>query len=603
MKNNYLPENIESVIGLPEGGRVKVEVIYSEAAASAKIDLLMRQPVGMTILEYANHNIGFQWESEVYGAGTNIEFGIYWSYNHWGVIYEGNEAGAVIEQLNSRQYQIGYEAAGDDWDYNELVILVTIEDYELLVEIEPAVIGAGEEAIITVKKQYMDGRVEEFPAGQIFEAGMMEGCAAGGLINGTDTVAYINGITQPIKFVAADSLENEEEMVRIGVGLLGTGEGIIMMKQKSENKIREKMEIQEETNTELIIGEYCFPGNFVSDRVGEGNLVVEKGGCDEGAPNCTTEIKAPLGFSYRIEYKNKINKSGFQQRDLCKISSGSGFTWIRYDNWITLYEDQPPYHPIPQKDEFYSPFIITTCFNRLLYNGVGAYQYEFKSTNESEDSIYINFIISECNNFSKEIRSESQLNSIPVNEICKALKDFELGRYRQAEVGEPIPSIWEQNNVQYYIIDVIYEHEKYHVRDATRYANENYNKYKFTVKSIEGSHINKSLKEHLETKFKCSESIKNYEDAKQKGEKYITSALKEFMNFHKRTWYAGTVQINFEGEKIYRIRELFAHWSDSVQNKITQYQNILIRREGFDASKCDYHLKNWDPFKIYRNNL
>ena len=51
-----------------------------------KIDLLMSQPVGMTILEYANKNIGFQWESEVYGAGTNIEFGIYWSYNHWGVI-------------------------------------------------------------------------------------------------------------------------------------------------------------------------------------------------------------------------------------------------------------------------------------------------------------------------------------------------------------------------------------------------------------------------------------------------------------------------------------------------------------------------------------
>ncbi|MFN3874232.1 MAG: hypothetical protein ACK4R9_14630, partial [Ignavibacterium sp.] len=80
LKNNYLPENIESVIGLPEGGRVKVEVIYSEAAASAKIDLLMRQPFGMTILEFANQNIGFQWESEVYGAGTNVEFGIYWSY-------------------------------------------------------------------------------------------------------------------------------------------------------------------------------------------------------------------------------------------------------------------------------------------------------------------------------------------------------------------------------------------------------------------------------------------------------------------------------------------------------------------------------------------
>ncbi|MEP0860553.1 MAG: hypothetical protein HRF52_03845 [Ignavibacterium sp.] len=140
------------------------------------------------------------------------------------MIYEGNETGAVVEQLNSRQYQIGYEAAGDDWDYNELVLLVTIEDYELLVEIEPTIIRSGEEALITVKKQYLDGRVEEFPAGQLFEVGMMEGCAAGGLVNGADTTAYIYGIVQPVKFVAADSLENEEEMVRIGVGLLGTGE-------------------------------------------------------------------------------------------------------------------------------------------------------------------------------------------------------------------------------------------------------------------------------------------------------------------------------------------------------------------------------------------
>ncbi|MEP0860554.1 MAG: hypothetical protein HRF52_03850 [Ignavibacterium sp.] len=76
IKNKYLPENIESLIGLPEGGRVKVEVIYSEAAASARIDLLMRQPTSMTILEYANQNIGYQWESDIYEAGTNVEFGI-----------------------------------------------------------------------------------------------------------------------------------------------------------------------------------------------------------------------------------------------------------------------------------------------------------------------------------------------------------------------------------------------------------------------------------------------------------------------------------------------------------------------------------------------
>jgi len=122
----YQPDNPQSTIFLPEGGKVRMEVVYSEAAGTAKIDLLLRQPTAQTLLEYANQNIGYSWLSEEYPANTNVEFGIYWYYNSWGTIYQGNEAGAIITQFSSDSYEIGFEAAGDDWDYNELVIEVVV---------------------------------------------------------------------------------------------------------------------------------------------------------------------------------------------------------------------------------------------------------------------------------------------------------------------------------------------------------------------------------------------------------------------------------------------------------------------------------------------
>ena len=53
------PDNLQSTINLPKGGKVTAKVIFSEAAASSKIDLLIRQPENQTLVEYANHSIGF----------------------------------------------------------------------------------------------------------------------------------------------------------------------------------------------------------------------------------------------------------------------------------------------------------------------------------------------------------------------------------------------------------------------------------------------------------------------------------------------------------------------------------------------------------------
>ncbi|MCO6448966.1 MAG: hypothetical protein HND40_11160 [Ignavibacteriota bacterium] len=292
----YQPDNLQSTFPLPEGGRVTVEILYSDAAENSQINLELRQPNQETLLEYANHNPGFTWVSPDYFTNTNFEIGIYWYWENEGTLYQGVEAGVEVSSLGSDEYYIGFEAAGDDWDYNELVVRVKIETYLPIVFIDPSNISTGETATVSVKKQFYDGRIEDFDAGQLFEFGMMEGCTAGALISGTDTSNYFNGVPQPVTFLAADSLENEEETVKIGVGVVEqnpTAKFQVktnpLAKSKNHNiKVNGKNDdtkIDETKINSIIIGS-CFGGDFNSDKRGDENLVVVGNECDEEIVVC-----------------------------------------------------------------------------------------------------------------------------------------------------------------------------------------------------------------------------------------------------------------------------------------------------------------------------
>lgn len=281
----YQPDNLQSTFPLPEGGRVTVEILYSDAAENSQIDLQLRQPNQETLIEFANHNIGFTWVSPDYLANTNFEIGIYWYWENEGTLYQGIEAGAEVSSLGFGEYFIGFEAAGDDWDYNELVVRVKIETYLPIVFIDPSNISTGETATVSVKKQFYDGRIEDFDAGQLFEFGMMEGCTAGVLISGTDTSNYFNGVSQPVTFLAADSLENDEETVKIGVGVveqnplakMQTKTNTLTQSKDQNIKLRDKNDdtkIDETKINSIIIGS-CFGGDFESDKRGDVDVSIK----------------------------------------------------------------------------------------------------------------------------------------------------------------------------------------------------------------------------------------------------------------------------------------------------------------------------------------
>ena len=114
--------NLQSTFNMPVRGKVKVEIISSDAAPSSRISLEIRQPEYKMLCEYGNHNVGFAWTSDIYEKNKPVEFGIDCYYNSWGTIYQGKEAGVRVTQINEDEYTMGFEAAGDDWDYNELII-------------------------------------------------------------------------------------------------------------------------------------------------------------------------------------------------------------------------------------------------------------------------------------------------------------------------------------------------------------------------------------------------------------------------------------------------------------------------------------------------
>ena len=173
------------------------------------------------------------------------------------------------------------------------MIFVTIEDYELLVEIEPVVISAGEEAIITVKKQFMDGRVEEFPAEQIFDAEIVAGTEYGVLYdpNSGETGNSLQDVMNGFRIITSNSIAEDSVAIILKVRTTVDGElptGAITNSREETERAKQESEIsKQKINTELLV----IGGGEIE---GYGKVVVKKDGCDEEIVYAITNVPQKL---------------------------------------------------------------------------------------------------------------------------------------------------------------------------------------------------------------------------------------------------------------------------------------------------------------------
>ena len=525
-----------------------------------------------------------------------------------------------------------------DLDIIPKEINVYIKPPPIYVYTNPEIVGATDTAEVVIKRRNPDGSLEDFPQGQTFELAVLDGCVNGNILIGDSLGVYFSDAQQPIYFVAADSVEGDSGVVRLRVGSdLGgssmkpltqgdekkekfTDEQTKIAEQKASYKkmieekkavvIESKSGLKGEPPIEAPILEVCYFGSYLCETgYWEGDVVVANE-CGAGAPVCSTEVQAPLGFKEEVvEWTGTyiFNKEGYYPEPL-EISSG-GLTYFLRDGEFNLIPITAPsndkIYAIPLSESFYDPYEIETCFNKNLNNGKGAYQYSFKSIGETDNFIHKPIIIQiyDYSNDPYEMKSESDLATISFEKTCEAIIDFEYQRYRASLEAD---NFFDKYNVLYGLVDAYWEHEKYHKRDAMRFLNNNYDKKKLKIPKPDGMSVSKTLKGHFSTTFACDEYIKSFNEAKIKGEDYIKSALKEYQKFFEEKWLMGDVYI-YEYNKWYNETELYTHWSDSVQKKISRYQSLLAARPGYNPTQCEVELKEirklWEPFKKYRNSL
>jgi len=254
--------NEQSTFLMPYRGRLKVEITYSEAAANSRISLEIRQPFDSVLCEYGNHNVGFTWTSDILDENTPVEFGIDWYWNYYGTIYQGKEAGVWVEH-NDHEYIMGFEALGDDWDYNELIIDIQIIPTNIVASISPSEIFPGDTANVILKNRLTDGTLENFPPEQTFEVAKLEGCIFGNILVGDSLSSYFY-VAQPIKFVVDTSISVFDT--------LAADTGKVMLRVGVVNQLN-KLKTHNEMVQPSIISD-CFVGSFNSESYDNANTKI-----------------------------------------------------------------------------------------------------------------------------------------------------------------------------------------------------------------------------------------------------------------------------------------------------------------------------------------
>jgi len=422
---------------------------------------------------------------------------------------------------------------------------------QIVVQFEPAELSPGDTALVKIYKKDIDGNLVEFPAGQKYEIGIMEGCEYGDLLVNDTLDVYFTDVTAPIKYVAADSVGTDSAKVSLRVGIIpaaGTS-----VKQKSKNK-----------KANGITASYCSINAFVYDEYGTGSVDI-KSGCEDYF--CMEEKKFP-------DFNLDIKPNGYSGIDGCSnrepLPAGIFMP-------ITSYFDEN------NNRKFVDDLLKTLLVPFKLHNGCydakdKTWKFSIISQGEEStiysrwDAFYLKAIKSICmdniksdektiviKNNSESLNDEREihLDNIPENEVCKTLQDFEYNRpYRDdPQYSTEFNQYMQYESKFYFILDVVKAHEDVHQKDFERLVN------KMLDQEINGRTTRAFL---LNPKIKCEDALTE-EKARKKAENLYKSKMRDFLDLVKNT---------FEKEKKLR-NEIKVQKNEDVQRVIDQYRDYL----------------------------
>ena len=120
--NSVVPgkKGVNAVINVPDSGGVTVTVIGGVAAA--RIDLVLRSPIQEVLVQDANNNHGFMWDTTGLPQGTALDIGMI--YYYWSET--GSEYGCDVERINDSTYILGFEDRGVAPMYVDLIVQVVL---------------------------------------------------------------------------------------------------------------------------------------------------------------------------------------------------------------------------------------------------------------------------------------------------------------------------------------------------------------------------------------------------------------------------------------------------------------------------------------------
>jgi hypothetical protein len=156
---------------------------------------------------------------------------------------------------------------GGSWgEYVEGFAKVIIKRPTLYVAFNPDTLSPGDTADVIIKLKKADGTLLDFPSDQLFEVGVIGGCEYGKILTSDNrTDLYFKDIQQPIRFIAADSIDADSAIVQLRVGI-PEEKGLKLAKKNNKAK--------------LSSNNYCSAVEYQYSNSGIGNGIVIKSGLD-----------------------------------------------------------------------------------------------------------------------------------------------------------------------------------------------------------------------------------------------------------------------------------------------------------------------------------